>query len=173
MSEEGAVPLLYPGHFSGRYIEWPKLGAKKPNAILWNSETQKWLYPNGHYVVTRRFSSKEERRRIVASVVYPEVFNSPLLGFENHLNVYHYRKRGIPEDLAQGLAVYLNSTLVDEQFRRFSGHTQVNATDLRLLKYPSREALIRLGIWSTNQGELTQQKIDDQIESFAWQKPTT
>ena len=39
---------------------------------------------------------------------------------------------------------------VDEQFRRFSGHTQVNATDLRLMKYPSRDILTRLGIWARN-----------------------
>jgi adenine-specific DNA-methyltransferase len=68
------------------------------------------------------------------------------------------------------LAVFLNSTAVDEQFRLFSGHTQVNATDLRLLKYPSREILICLGVWAKAQGELTQQKIDQKIESLAWKK---
>jgi hypothetical protein len=36
-----------------------------------------------------------------------------------------------------GLARYLNSQTVDTYFRTFSGHTQVNATDLRNLFYPS------------------------------------
>jgi hypothetical protein len=171
MPEKGTVPLLYPGHFSGQVIEWPKPGAKKPNAILRNAETEKWLYPNGYYVVVRRFSSKEEKRRVKASVVYPDAFNSsPMLGFENHLNVFHSGREGITENLAHGLAVFLNSTAVDEQFRLFSGHTQVNATDLRLLKYPSREILICLGVWAKAQGELTQQKIDQKIESLAWKK---
>jgi adenine-specific DNA-methyltransferase len=44
-------------------------GLKNPNAIERNDDTEKWLYPTGCYCVVRRFSSKEERRRIVASVV--------------------------------------------------------------------------------------------------------
>ncbi len=171
MPGRGTVPLLYPSHLSGQVLDWPKPGAKKPNAIIRNAETEKWLYPNGYYVVVRRFSSKEERRRVMASVVYPDAFNSsPMLGFENHLNVFHYGKEGIPENLAHGLAVFLNSTAVDEQFRLFSGHTQVNATDLRLLKYPSRDVLTRLGVWAKGRVKLTQQKIDQKIESLAWMK---
>ena len=54
MPEPGAVPLLYPAHFAEKNIEWPKLGIKKPNAIQRNSETEKWLYPNGFYCVVRR-----------------------------------------------------------------------------------------------------------------------
>ena len=98
---------------------------KKPNAIAVNAASRKWLYPNeGHFVVTRRFSSKEEKRRVVASVCPPEL-PGKLIGFENHLNVYHANRRGLPELLAVGLGVYLNSSLVDRYFRQFSGHTQV------------------------------------------------
>ena len=81
---------------------------KKPNAIMRNDETEKLLYPNGYYVVVRRFSSKEEKRRVMASFVYPDAFNSPMFGFENHLNVFHSGKQGIPENLARGLAVFLS-----------------------------------------------------------------
>ncbi|HOI96767.1 MAG TPA: Eco57I restriction-modification methylase domain-containing protein [Syntrophobacter fumaroxidans] len=172
MPEPGTVPLLYPAHFSGQSIYWPRIGIKKPNAILRNGQTEKWLYPSGCYVVVKRFSSKEEKRRLVATVVYPGAFNSPMLGLENHLNVFHYRRKGIPENVARGLSVFLNSTQVDEQFRRFSGHTQVNETDLRLLKYPSREALTSLGTWAKKQGDLTQDAIDQKIESLACQKST-
>ena len=48
-------------------------------------------------------------------------------------------------DLARGLVAYLNSTFVDTYFRQFNGHTQVNATDLRNLRYPSVRQLERLG----------------------------
>ena len=128
------------------------------------SETRKWLYPNGFYTVVRRFSSKEERRRIVAHVVDPATFNTTAIGFENHLNVFHSDKRGIDCDVAYGLSVFLNSTAVDEYFRRFSGHTQVNATDLRLLRYPELDELKQLGRWMRTTGCLTQEQIDEQIE---------
>lgn len=114
--------------------------------------------------MVRRFSSKEEKRRIVAGVVDPDAFNNPpALGFENHLNLFHENKRGLPQALARGLAAFLNSTAVDEYFRCFSGHTQVNATDLRRIKYPSRNALIELGKWAMQRGELTQPMIDDKV----------
>lgn len=167
MPELGSVPLLYPTHFAGQNIEWPKFGIKKPNAIQHNAETEKWLYPNGFYCVVRRFSSKEEKRRIVASVVQPHTFgDAEMLGIENHLNVYHENKQGLPEALARGLAIYLNTTGVDENFRRSSGHTQVNATDLKMMRYPSRKALIALGEWAKSSDDPTQIIIDEQLEKL-------
>lgn len=168
MPEPGAVPLIYPGHLRMTGTVWPMTGLKKPNAIMRNDMTEKWLYPNGFYCVVRRFSSKEEKRRVVASVVDPAVFgNHTMLGFENHLNVFHENKYGLPEALARGLAVFLNTTAVDENFRRFNGHTQVNATDLRLMKYPSRDTLTELGKWAMQQGTLTQEQIDARLETLA------
>jgi adenine-specific DNA-methyltransferase len=168
MPEQGTVPLLYTAHFAGQNIEWPKPNIKKPNAIQRNLATEKWLYPNGFYCVVRRFSSKEEKRRIVASVVQPDTFgDAEMLGLENHLNVYHENKHGLPEALARGLAIYLNTTGVDENFRRSSGHTQVNATDLKMMKYPSRKALIALGEWAKRCGEPTQNMIDEQLDNLA------
>ncbi len=166
MPEPGTVPLLYPGHFNGQSTEWPKKDMKKPNAILRNPATEKWLFPTGFYCVVRRFSSKEEKRRIMASVVQPDTFpNAEVLGFENHLNIFHERKHGLPEALVRGLAVFLNTTAVDECFRRFNGHTQVNATDLKLMKYPSREVLMALG--KTAKGlPSDQQTIDHLIEGL-------
>lgn len=100
----------------------------------------------------------------MASVVEPGAFgNAPMLGFENHLNVFHENKRGMPKALAHGLALFLNTTAVDEHFRRFNGHTQVNATDLKTMKYPSREVLIQLGEWAMQKDALTQAQIDAKL----------
>jgi tRNA1(Val) A37 N6-methylase TrmN6 len=164
MPAVGAVPLIYPGHLTMAGTVWPIPGLKKPNAIMRNAETEKWLYPNGFYCVVRRFSSKEEKRRIVASMVDPTSFGDhSALGFENHINLFHEDKHSLPEVLARGLVVFLNTTAVDEHFRRFNGHTQINATDLKLMKYPSRDALIQLGEWAMLQGMLTQDQIDAKL----------
>jgi adenine-specific DNA-methyltransferase len=165
--EQCAVPLLYPIHFSHGVTTWPIIGMKKPNAIVQNADTAKWLYPNGFYCVVRRFSSKEEKRRIMASIVDPGVLpDVSALGFENHLNVFHENKQGLSQTLAHGLAVFLNTTAVDENFRRFNGHTQVNATDLKRMKYPSRDTLMAIGEWAIAQGELTQPMIDAKLVSL-------
>jgi adenine-specific DNA-methyltransferase len=167
MPTRGTVPLLYPGHFIGGVTQWPKEGMKRGNAIELNAATERWLYPTGFYTVARRFSAKEERRRIVASVVNPALFPDALmLGFENHLNVFHENRQGLPVDLAHGLAAFLNTTAVDDYFRRFNGHTQVNATDLRLMKYPARSVLIDLGKWTKSETELTQTTLDDYLKKL-------
>jgi len=159
---DDTAPLLYAAHFKGGVLEWPK-AMKKPNAIEVNENTRKWLWSNkGHFVVTKRFTSKEEARRVVASV-YSSSLQSELIGFENHLNVYHVNQKGFSKLLAAGLCVYLNSSLVDRFFRQFNGHTQVNATDLRSLNYPDRETLERIGK-STRGATLSQQKTDNLIE---------
>jgi adenine-specific DNA-methyltransferase len=161
--EVGTVPLLYPCHFNGIGLQWPKPGSKKPNAILDTMATRKWLYPNGFYAVVRRFSSKEERRRIVANVIDPTRLPAAMIGIENHLNVFHAKRQPISEDLAHGLSAYLNATAVDTYFRRFNGHTQVNATDLRAMRYPSKEALIALGQWAKNHTSISQDEIDAKV----------
>lgn len=165
--DDVSVPLLYPAHFAGKHLNWPKVDFKKSNAIAYNSETAKWLYPAGFYAAVKRFSSKEEKKRIVARVVSPEGLQGAHYGFENHLNIFHAKKQGLPEELALGLAVYLNSSLIDQYFRQFNGHTQVNATDLRLLTYPSRKALEKLGRWAKDLPEFEQTAIDEKVASIS------
>jgi adenine-specific DNA-methyltransferase len=160
--EEGAAPLLYPAHFRAGRVSWPE-AMRKPNAIRVSDGSRRWLWANeGSYVVVRRFTTKEERRRIVAAV-YGSDLPGELVGFENHLNVFHTAREGMPNSLARGLALFLNCTLVDRYFRQFNGHTQVNVTDLRRLRYPDRATLERLG---TRRDALTlsQREIDTIIE---------
>ena len=139
------VPLIYPCHFNGGFVHWPKPAGRKPNAIRDTERTQELLVPAAIYVLVKRFTTKEERRRVVACIYHPHRIHSERVGFENHLNYFHARGRGLSMDLAKGLAAYLNSTLVDAYFRQFNGHTQVNATDLRNIRYPTRSELESLG----------------------------
>jgi adenine-specific DNA-methyltransferase len=139
------VPLIYPCHLALGYVEWPNGRARKPNALALGPRAEDLLIPAGHYVLVKRFSAKEEPRRIVAAVYDPERVPTDRVAFENHLNYYHIRGTGLPATLAKGLAGFLNSTLVDSYFRQFSGHTQVNAADLRSLRYPARDQLVALG----------------------------
>jgi len=142
---KSTVPLIYPAHFEDGFVAWPKLEGRKPNAITDSAATANLLVERGVYVLVKRFSSKEERRRVVAAIYDPQRIDAERVGFENHLNYFHINGSGLTKNVAKGLALFLNSTVVDQYFRQFSGHTQVNATDLRSLRYPSIEQLKRLG----------------------------
>jgi adenine-specific DNA-methyltransferase len=161
--QQGTVPLIYPCHFANGFINWPVESGKKPNAIASTAETSDLLVEAGYFVLTKRFSSKEQPRRVMAAVFDPTRIDAPFIGFENHLNYYHQRGKGLSADLAKGLAVYLNSTIVDQYFRLFSGHTQVNATDLRKMPYPTREQLLRLSA-CINKAMPNQETIDAIVE---------
>jgi adenine-specific DNA-methyltransferase len=140
------VPLIYPTHFNNGIIRWPKLGNKKPNAIVHDPESAELMVPAGVYVLVKRFSAKEERRRVVAAVFDDHLIKCNFVGFENHLNYFHAQGSPLDRTLAWGLFAFLNSSPLDAYFRQFNGHTQVNATDLRSLRYPSKGDLIDLGM---------------------------
>ncbi|MEK7238004.1 MAG: N-6 DNA methylase [Nitrospirota bacterium] len=145
LPERGTAPLIYPCHFEDGFIKWPVESKKKPNSIIVSERTRDLIVAAGYYVLAKRFSTKEERRRVVAAIYDPSMIEAPLVGFENHLNYFHAKGKELSANLAKGLALYLNSSLFDQYFRLFSGHTQVNATDLRKMRYPSQEQLLRLG----------------------------
>ncbi len=141
---ENSIPLIYSVHLKNHRLSWPQ-ESKKPNAILLSEEVQKQLFPKGFYILVKRFSTKEETKRVVASLITPKDFIKDGIAFENHLNVFHNNKSSLEENIAYGLVCWLNSTYIDEKFRLFSGHTQVNATDLRNLPYPTLEQISELG----------------------------
>ncbi|MGV9722809.1 Eco57I restriction-modification methylase domain-containing protein [Nocardia beijingensis] len=141
---ENAAPLIYPGNIREGMVSWPREIRKPQWFSPVTDKDDKLLVPEGWYCVVKRFSSKEERRRIVAAVWSPEQTPGPV-AFENHVNVFHVDGGGLDRDTAFGLSMWLNSSLVDKFFRTFSGHTQVNATDLRTLRFPDRDSLLKLG----------------------------
>jgi adenine-specific DNA-methyltransferase len=139
------IPLIYPANLNKGLVVWPRPNIRKPSYLASASKVDSLVIPAQYYVLVKRFSSKEEKRRVYAAVYDPHKISVTRIGVENHLNYFHRRYGGLPVHLAKGLALYLNSTLVDQYFRQFSGHTQVNATDLRNLRYPTEAQILKLG----------------------------
>jgi adenine-specific DNA-methyltransferase len=163
-----AVPLIYPAHMRTGKVTWPveKLGKKGQYFALTN-ETKRWVEPlEGYHVVVRRFSSKEERRRIFAAVVDPSTIHAPYIAYENHINFFHINKAGLDKELAFGLCAFLNSKIVDDYFRSFSGHTQVNVSDLKRLRYPKVETLRQIGAELRNIEQPDEQAINEIVGRF-------
>src|SRR5258708_31313193 len=126
------------------HVEWPLKNFEKPQGVL-RQASQKLFVKNATQVILRRFSAKEEPRRITAAVLPDRAFSTEQVALENHLN-YLYRPGGtLSYEEAVGIAAFLNSTLVDPYFRITNGNTQVNATELRKLPLPPWERLTGIG----------------------------
>ncbi|MBL8155335.1 MAG: Eco57I restriction-modification methylase domain-containing protein [Anaerolineae bacterium] len=135
------APLLWMQNVKPMRCAWP---VRHRGQYIQLRSADKVLLPNQNYVLLRRFSAKEERQRLVAAPYLGDL-DGAVIGLENHLN-YIYRPGGrLSEDEVRGLAVLLNSSLMDAYFRIFSGHTQVNATEIRRLPLPPLEAIMELG----------------------------
>lgn len=135
---EHSAPMVYPANFSGTTIVHPQDDAKKPQWFTADPVTaSRMLVPAGAYVIVKRFSAKEEKRRVVAAVWS----GADAPAFDNKTNYLHDSGHGLEKSVATGLARWLNSSRVDQYFRVFSGHTQVNAGDLRQMRFPTIEQL--------------------------------
>ena len=137
------VPLLWMNHVRAMKATWP-LDQHKSEYIE-RSGAEALLVPNRNYVLLRRFSAKEEARRLTAAPYIATNFAIPEVGFENHLNYIHRPGGMLSEDEAWGLAALYNTRLLDTWFRAVNGNTQVSATELRAMPLPARETIVTLG----------------------------
>jgi adenine-specific DNA-methyltransferase len=117
----------------------------KPAHIEIGPASKKLLVPAQTYVLLKRFTAKEEKRRLVAGIVNAGDSYSEWVGLENHLNYVYRKGLELTKREAFGLAAFFNSALVDRYFRAISGNTQVNATEIRGLPLPDNETLLRIG----------------------------
>ncbi len=140
---ESHVPLLWMNHVRAMQATWP-LDRHKPEYIL-RTGARTLLVPNRNYVLLRRFSAKEEARRLTAAPYIAARFTIPEVGFENHLNYIHRPGGTLSEDEAWGLAALYNSRLLDTWFRTINGNTQVSATELRAMPLPAHHTIVALG----------------------------
>jgi adenine-specific DNA-methyltransferase len=140
------VPLLWMQHITSHQITWPlNHGFHKPQHILNIPRTKTLLVQNTNYVLLRRFSAKEEQRRLVAAPYLAEQFDYALIGLENHLNFIYRRDGEMSKAEVVGLSALLNSGLIDRYVRISNGNTQVNATELRALPLPPLQVITAIG----------------------------
>lgn len=139
------VPFLWMHNCKKMKIVWPLKGTIKESWIVINSKSNSKTIKNRNYVFLRRFSSKEDKSKIVAAPHLQEDMNFENIGVENHLN-YLYRPGGNMDILEVfGLSVLYNSSLFDFYFRALNGNTQISATELNFSPLPSIEVIHSIG----------------------------
>jgi adenine-specific DNA-methyltransferase len=139
------VPLLWMHNIKDWKIEWPVQKNKKEMAILVTDESKPLLVPSSNYVLIKRFSSKEQKKRVQAGVLLKADLDYSQMGLENHLN-YIYKQDGmLTKEEVYGIAGILNTSIVDIFFRMLNGSTQVNAVDIDNIPLPSIDDVRKIG----------------------------
>ncbi|HTN75887.1 MAG TPA: Eco57I restriction-modification methylase domain-containing protein [Pirellulaceae bacterium] len=152
---ESTAPLLWMHNVRPFVTQFPPKNGK-PTHIEITESSKRLLVPAKTYVLLKRFTAKEEKRRLVAGIMQATDSYSQWVGLENHLNYVYRRGAELSQAEAFGLAAFFNSAFVDRYFRAISGNTQVNATEIRGMPVPDQQTLARIG------AEIEQLAVKDQ-----------
>jgi adenine-specific DNA-methyltransferase len=145
MNGNDAVPLILPLNLKPYKTVWPAKKGNKPVAFLLCDKSRKYCLPIKNYVLLKRFTAKEERRRLLAGCFFSSNQRGRFIALENHVNYIYHENRELTESETLGIASVFNSILYDKYFRILSGNTQVNANEIRTMKFPDLELLSEIG----------------------------
>lgn len=163
---DNIVPLFYSqhikdgrvGHYdSGKFFDWIVL------------DKEGLVQKNKNYVFCKRFTAKEERRRLQCGIYLAEDFPEyEKIGTQNKINyVDDYEGKELSKSEVYGIYALLNSTLFDMYYRILNGSTQVNSTEVNSIPVPSRETIKKIGEALIKTDSLTT-SVCDQVIGLAY-----
>lgn len=139
------APLFWLHNVTKMALVYPAPRANKGQYIRIEEQSKPLLIPNKNYILLRRFSSKDDKSRLIAAPYFCNFIESESIGVENKVN-YIYRKNGhLERNEVVGLCALLNSQLFDSFFRIFNGNVNVSATELREMTLPPLEIIKKIG----------------------------
>ena len=140
-AEEQAVPLFYSQHIQNGKVVFP-VGKEHEYLV---TEQRGLLQPNKNYLFVKRFTAKEEHRRLQCGVYlakkHPEYSQ---ISTQNKINFID-GMRDLSECVVYGLYVLFNSSLYDCYYRILNGSTQVNSTEVNSMPVPSIDVIEAMG----------------------------
>lgn len=138
-AEPETYPLFYSSHISkDGQVTWP---VGKSGEYI-QTDRSGLLQSNSNYIFVKRFTSKEEPRRLQCGVYlssrYPKY---KYISTQNKINFIECPSL----DLLYGVYALLNSTLYDQYYRILNGSTQVNSTEVNAMPIPSATTISKIG----------------------------
>ena len=160
-STPDAIPLLWMQNVQCMLTTWPA-ATRKAQYLRDCADSAAIVLPNKNYVLMRRFSPKEQKRRLMVAPILADDLPFARVGLENHLNYIHKPKGNLTAEEIVGLAALLNSHLIDAWFRSTNGNTQVSATEIRVMPLPPLEAIHAIGREAMHSKSLAE--LDEMVE---------
>lgn len=155
---DDTFPLFYSQHIRNGRVEWPV--GKEDEYI--STDRAGFLQENTNYLLVKRFTAKEERRRLQCGIYLQS--DHPEYSHISTQNKVNFIKCETPE-LAYGLYVLMNSTIYDTYYRILNGSTQVNSTEINNMPVPDAATITAMGRQLMGQ-ELTEHNCNTIIEQW-------
>ena len=106
------------------------------------TDKQSFLQPNGNYLFVKRFTAKEEKRRLQCGMYrekdYPQY---QYISTQNKINFIACQSLC----LLYGMYALFGSLLYDQYYRILNGSTQVNSTEVNTIPVPDRTTIEAMG----------------------------
>ena len=163
VEEEGAIPLFYSQHIKQGEVKFP---IQKEHEYVMASK-KGLVQDNRNYLFVKRFTAKEERRRLQCGVYlskkYPQYKN---ISTQNKINFIDGLTVEMSDCIVYGLYVIFNSTVYDEYYRILNGSTQVNSTEINAMPVPDLESIQEMGRKLIKSGDMSEDNCNIILEGY-------
>ena len=167
-SGEHNIPLFYSQHIKNGRVNHLPSGKE----FDWIIDTKPGLIQrNKNYVFCKRFTAKEERRRLQCGIYLHGDFEEyEYIGTQNKINFVD-KVDGSEMDLSMTYGVFalLNSTLFDMYYRILNGSTQVNSTEINSIPVPPKSMIQRIGKMVMDSNDLSTDNCDKIVLEVAYE----
>ena len=161
-AETDAVPLFYSQHIQNGKVVFP-VGKDHEYIVTGQNGL---LQKNTNYLFVKRFTAKEEHRRLQCGVYlarkHPEYTE---ISTQNKIN-FICGLRELSECVVYGLYVLFNSTLYDTYYRILNGSTQVNSTEINSMPVPPMDTIEKMGKELIRVKDMSETTCDNILRSY-------
>jgi adenine-specific DNA-methyltransferase len=131
-----SAPLYWLHNIAESEFVWPKQECGLGQYLNICPETDDVFIPNSNYVLLRRYSSKDHKRKIVAASYFKSATESVQIAIEKHLCYIYNPERELTEEEIIVLTAALNSKLLDDYFRIVNGAININMEEVLNVPLP-------------------------------------
>ena len=162
VAEPQAVPLFYSQHIQNGRVVFPI--EREHEYIV--TEQKGLLQANTNYLFVKRFTAKEEHRRLQCGIYLAR--KNPQysqISTQNKINFIAGTK-ALSDCIVHGLYVLFNSTLYDSYYRILNGSTQVNSTEINSMPVPPMDLIEAMGKELIRQHDYSEISCDRILRSY-------
>ncbi len=148
---EGSITLIFPHHIRQGRVVFP-MGRENEYPHTTRSALRQ---KNTNYLFVKRFTAKEEPRRLQCGVYLSRQFpDFKAISTENKINFIAGRS-DLPVPVVYGLYVIFNSSLYDTYYRILNGSTQVNSSEINSIPVPNLSTIEAMGNTLIQSGDMS------------------